>query len=137
MGRLVALLYLFCVLAPGAALALGSGPAPCFDDLPAAMVHAHDAAASADHSHAGTSQHHDHLSDASNAGGHGHGKSGPGPCCAMLCVPAIPTNILSVVTPVQHVSICSVEADRSLRGEAPARLYRPPHRLISKSLAGA
>ena len=31
-GRIIALAYLFCVLAPAAALAWGSGPAPCLDD---------------------------------------------------------------------------------------------------------
>ena len=31
-GRIIALAYLFCVLAPAASLAWGSGPAPCLDD---------------------------------------------------------------------------------------------------------
>jgi acyl-CoA synthetase (AMP-forming)/AMP-acid ligase II len=31
-GRFIALAYLFCVLAPAASLAWGSGPAPCLDD---------------------------------------------------------------------------------------------------------
>src|SRR5947209_20418791 len=31
-GRIIALAYLFCVLAPAASLAWGGGPAPCFGD---------------------------------------------------------------------------------------------------------
>src|SRR3954469_21589748 len=127
-GRLVALLYLFCVLAPAAALANGSGPAPCFDGLLPAAVHMHDAAASAAHTHDHGGASHHHVADASKVDGHGHGpgKSGPGPCCAMLCAPAIPADLPLVTAPLRPSFSCSAESDRSLRGEAPARRYRPP-----------
>src|SRR4051812_42477888 len=32
-GRIIALAYLFCVLAPAASLAWGNGPAPCLDEV--------------------------------------------------------------------------------------------------------
>ena len=127
-GRLAALVYLFCVLAPGAALALGSGPTPCFDDeIPAAR-------AAMTYQHAGTmldkhgGAHADRKTDASGtpAKHTHHGKDALGPCCALMCVSAIPAELVSFVTPSLPVSICVSEAYRSLYSEAPPQLYRPP-----------
>src|SRR6185312_446234 len=44
-GWIAALVYLLCVLAPGAALAFGRGPAPCFIDefIPVAVIVKSDA----------------------------------------------------------------------------------------------
>ena len=130
-GWFVALLYLFCVLAPGVALALGDAASCLMTELPAtATTHVHDGAhaASAAHQHGEGHQHH------ADAGGatHDHakhqhdGKGSPGPCCAMLCVSAIAADLPAVAKPVQPVSVSISENFQRLRGKAPPLLYRPP-----------
>ena len=134
-GWFAALLYLFCVLAPGAALALGDA-ASCL--LPqsgtAATMHGHEGAP-----HANAHQHHEmqadqqatHHADAGHAmPGHTkhqhHGKGSMGPCCAVLCVSAIAANLPAVAKPSQPRSICVSESLQRLPGEAPPLHYRPP-----------
>jgi hypothetical protein len=126
-GRVVALIYLFCVLAPGAALALGTGPAPCFDDEFPAMrvVVTHQHAEVALHQHAMHQDHRSHAADVPTKHTH-DGKSSPGPCCAMLCVTALPADLPSVVKPSLPVSICIPDAYKTVRGTVPPVLYRPP-----------
>jgi hypothetical protein len=130
-GRLIALVYLFCVLAPGLALALGTGPAPCFgDEFPvvrAVVTHQH--AEGMLHDHRG--MHSDQNADAAGLPAkHKHdGKNSPGPCCAMLCVTALPADLPSIVKPSLPISICAPEAYQAVRGRAPPVLYRPPNRL--------
>ena len=128
-GWLIALGYLACVLAPGAALALGIGPAPCLDvdlAIATAPLHTHDAGAM--HDHAMHMHHHADGSDPSTTHHH-DGKNSPGPCCAMMCITALPAALPAVVAPAQPVSTCAAETDLSLPGEAPPLLYRPPIRL--------
>lgn len=127
-GWLIALGYLACVLAPGAALALGTGPAPCLDvDLTVAAAPMHmDGGAM--HDHAMHMHHHADRSDPSTAHHH-DGKGSPGPCCALMCATALPGSLPAVAAPSQPVSTCVTEADLSLPGEAPPLLYRPPIRL--------
>jgi hypothetical protein len=135
-GWLIALAYLFCVTSPAAALALGNGPAPCFldDAVPAALMStAHDVVPMM-HMHADGRMHdhkavHAHHQGADNSvpAGHQHdGKSLPGPCCAMLCVVALPAELPAVAEPARPAVSRVAEADRSLTSEAPPRLYRPP-----------
>jgi len=132
-GWFVALLYLFCVLAPGVALALGDAASCLMTEIPSAATHVHDGAqpmhaASAAHQHGEEHQHH------ADAGGatHDHakhqhgGKGSPGPCCAMLCVSAIAADLPAVAKPVQPISLCTSENFQRLPGEAPPLLYRPP-----------
>ena len=130
-GWLIALGYLACVLAPGAALALGTGPAPCLDvdfAIAAAPMHNHDGGVMHDHAmHV-----HDHADGGGPSTAHHHdhdGKGSPGPCCTIMCVSALPGALPEVVAPSQPVSTCTVAADLSLPGEAPPLLYRPPIRL--------
>jgi len=139
---MAAAVYLFCSLAPGAALALGQGPAPCLSDTsqPVAMMPMD--AASADgmahmhgdgpsHDHAGMHAH--HHADAGDAppahhhdgNSHDH-KAAPGPCCAMLCVTALPADLPLMVKPSQPTSLCAIEMMRSAASNAPPLLYRPP-----------
>ena len=134
-GWFTALLYLFCVLAPGVALALGDA-ASCL--LPqsgtAAAVHEHGGAQHADahHHHAMQADAHaKHHADAGHAmpehAKHQHeGKGSMGPCCAVLCVSAITTDLPTVEKPSQPRSVCVSENLQRLPGEAPPRLYRPP-----------
>jgi hypothetical protein len=122
-GWLVALLYLLCVLAPGAALALG-GAAPWLPDeiKPASVAHMHQGSVdSALHEHG---KH--HQADAGHAKHTHDGKASPGPCCAMLCLSAIPANLPDIAKPAQPVSVCVSETYRRLADKAPPLLYRPP-----------
>ena len=122
-GLAVALAYLFCVLGPGLAYAVGGNqiPAPCFGDdhmMPVMHMH-HDG-----HQHAG---HHHEADETANHRSHDHGdKASPGPCCAMICVSGLPASLAKDLTPSGPMSICPPEAFQSVVGQGPTRLYRPP-----------
>ena len=126
-GWLIALAYLLCVLAPGAALAFGSGPAPCLEDeLPVVFASSTQMHVGESHDHGGMHVH--HQADTSDAP-HKHehdGKAWPGPCCAMLCVTALPADLPTIVKPLQPISLCASEVYVGLPGMAPPLLYRPP-----------
>lgn len=131
-GRLIALTYLFCVLAPAASLAWGTGPAPCLDDaLLADLVPVHQAMPAnhmhggATHDHAGMHAHHQSAKD-TPAPHHHDDKGKAGPCCAMMCISALPADLPGFAKPMQPVSACSPEIVVSLHSAAPPRLYRPP-----------
>jgi len=135
-GWLVALAYLLCVLGPGVALALGSGPAPCLAEemSPVALAPAQDQAVrmmsmhadGSSHDHGGHHTHHHAGMESGPAGHHHKGNALPGPCCAMMCVSAIPANLPAIPAPSQPFSICVLETDRGAPGKAPPLLYRPP-----------
>lgn len=131
-GRLVALTYLLCVLAPAAALALGSGPAPCLDSVHAAAVHDRGTDNGPVHAHGGI-----HVEAAHQHGTPAHppvdhkehhepGKAALGPCCALMCISAMPAELPSLAAPSLPVSTCLREARTVLHSEAPSLLYRPP-----------
>ena len=128
-GWFAALLYLFCVLAPGVALATGDA-ASCLamkiGTIAAAHVHG-------DSSHHHAAQGNEHSSQHADAGAiqhehakHGHDKASPGPCCAMLCVSAIAADLPAIAKPSQPISVCVSENFQRLPGKAPPLLYRPP-----------
>jgi hypothetical protein len=133
MGWLVAAAYLFCVLAPAAALATGNA-APCLtDDVQVTVAHMPDHHADGAHVHGDTA--HDH------AGAHAHhhaavpdtpvphqhdGNNAPGPCCAMMCATALPADLPSIAKPVQPVSVCAPEVASLVHDTTPPLLYRPP-----------
>jgi hypothetical protein len=135
-GWFAALLYLFCVLAPGAALALGNA-ASCLMHLPwtAATAHVHgnvQAEPAAAHQHHGVQadQHAMHA-DAGRVmpepAKHEHdGKGSAGPCCAMLCVSAIAADPPILAMPPQPISLRVSEISQRLPGKAPPLLFRPP-----------
>lgn len=139
-GWIAALVYLLCVLAPGAALAFGRGPAPCFIDefVPVAVVVksmaksddatgvAHRHADGSLHAHGATHGH--HHADAGDAppAHHHDNPASPGPCCAMLCVTALPADLPLIVKPSQPISLCGAETEWSAPGKVPPLLYRPP-----------
>ncbi|MBH5369145.1 hypothetical protein [Bradyrhizobium glycinis] len=132
-GRVIALAYLFCVLAPAASLAFGSA-APCLGDEALAdlvPVHHHMAASHDDvpdgdvpHEHAGTPS--QVAAKDAPPPNHHDGKGTVGPCCAMMCVSALPADLPSVVTPVRPMSTCAPEIVPSLHSAAPPQRYRPP-----------
>ncbi|MBR0703858.1 hypothetical protein JQ599_28405 [Bradyrhizobium diazoefficiens] len=130
-GRIIALAYLFCVLAPATSLAWGSAPAPCLDEslLADAMPVHHQMAAA--HAHGGAIHDHAHAQqqiaaqDAPASHHHG-GKGAVGPCCAMMCVSALPADLPSVAKPLLPVSACAPEIVASLHSAVPPLHYRPP-----------
>jgi hypothetical protein len=136
-GWFAALLYLFCVLAPGAALALGDA-ALCLlhqsGGAAAARVHADvqaEQAAAPRHHEMQADQHAMHHADAGHVmpepAKHPHdGKGSTGPCCAMQCVSAIAADPPIVAAPPQPRSQCVSEISQRLPGEAPPLLFRPP-----------
>nr|WP_233287007.1 hypothetical protein [Bradyrhizobium oropedii] len=136
-GCSIILAYLFCVLAPSFALAFGA-PFPCLTDevQPAVAMHMHDGSmpmmhaehAAHDHGtndHSGVHMH--HADDGAQPAKHGHdGKSAPGPCCALMCVSALPVDLPFVAGPTHPLATRLAEVIQNLRSEAPARHYRPP-----------
>ncbi len=142
-GRLVALAYLVCVLAPSSALAIGDGRLSehcLFDDGLLAAFAYQGANATAAHA----SAHHDHLShsagpmhvhhhDGSMAGKpvspepsrHGH-QAIDLQCCGMLCVAALPASISDVVIPCPTLAFALRETGGHFAGNLPSLHYRPP-----------
>jgi hypothetical protein len=123
-GWFIALLYLFCVLAPGAALALGDA-ASCL------MHRSGTTTATHQHHEMQADQHAMHHADAGHAmpepAKHEHdGQGAMGPCCAMLCISAIAADLPAIATPAQPISTCVSENFQRLPGKAPPLLYRPP-----------
>jgi hypothetical protein len=133
-GWFAALLYLFCVLAPGVALALGDAASCLVHRTGTAAVQVHEGAQHADahqHHQMQADQHATHHADAGHAmpghAKHQHdGKGAMGPCCAVLCVSAITADLPAIEKPSQPRSVCVSENLQRLPGEAPPRLYRPP-----------
>jgi hypothetical protein len=139
-GWIAAAVYLLCCLVPGAALALGDGPAPCLFDThqPVAMMPMQEELAVMAEMH-GDGSSHDHAAmhahqhaDASAAPTHHHDgnsrdhKASPGPCCAMLCITALPADLPLMVKPSQLMSLCAAAIMQSAASKAPPLLYRPP-----------
>jgi hypothetical protein len=132
-GRIIAFAYLFCVLAPAASLAWGSGPAPCLDGavlanpVPAhhqmAAGHVHDGMS---HDHVGTHSHHQAAAQDAPASHRHGGKGTVGACCGMMCVSALPADLPAVAKPLLPVSACAPEIVASLHSASPPLHYRPP-----------
>jgi hypothetical protein len=130
----VAALYGLCILAPHAALALGTGVAHCLTDNPiAAHVHA---AAAAPHAHAGGGAGHHHHHDDGAAPGHadsgmphehsGHDGKGNGNCCGLFCISAIALDADTALIAPPTASPALSPLDNARADRAPDRLIRPP-----------
>lgn len=144
-GWLIALAYLLCVLAPTISYALPGehSIAPCLtdDNHVLGMVHVHNEMPtkhvhndgqihehSAPHSHANSDNDHGSMSITID------GKSAPeeaphsadGQCCGLMCVSALPVNLIDIVTPAVPMAVCEAEGYRKVTDNAPSRLYRPP-----------
>jgi hypothetical protein len=121
----VALLYLFCVLAPAAAFAFGDGArlVNCLTDdnhgLRSAHVHhVHQHDGGNAHVHAdGTSHEHSKAPD---------GKFSDGQCCGLICLSALPASISEVQTPALPAMVAVSANQEDIAGKTPDRLYRPP-----------
>jgi hypothetical protein len=85
--------------------------------------HMHDGAS---HDHAGVHAHHQTATQDGPASHHHDSKGKAGPCCAMMCVSALPADLPVFAKPLQPISACSPEIVASLHSTAPPLLYRPP-----------
>ena len=146
-GRLLTILYLFCVLAPGVSLAfaenrravhcftdgdhrLGTVHVPhCSNDV---MLDVHEAGAV--HANSPEPIRLSKLSDddegktvvdASAPASHSHEAPGP-QCCGVFCLSALPAAVLGIVEPSVPSFVCNSENYRNVTDNAPSRLYRPP-----------
>jgi hypothetical protein len=144
-GRLLALVYLFCVLAPAMSFAFADGAraAACLteDKHGMGIVHMHESVgAVAQHVHK-DSRSHDHsslaIASASEDGQTAaatdpdsspldHHKSSGGQCCGMVCVNALPATMTEVVRPTTPQSICLSTDYRAVADNTPPQRYRPP-----------
>jgi hypothetical protein len=129
-GRLVALIYLVCVLAPGSALASGNARISdhcLFDDAPPMASTGHHDHAS--HS-AGAMHQHDHGAAFAEKSAlpeppQHHHRTIDLQCCA-LCIAALPASISDIVTPCPAHAFALPEAGGHLADNSPPLHYRPP-----------
>jgi hypothetical protein len=149
-GRLLALVYAFCVLAPTLSFALPGSQAvsPCLTDAShvPGMMHFHAAAPTThlhsdgithDHgmhvqgiAHSHTSPSHDIASIKASAlpdqtpskGTHSSGAQ----CCGLMCLSALPAALVEIVTPSVPTTSQEVVGHIEVADNGPSRLYRPP-----------
>lgn len=144
-GWLVALAYLFCVLAPTISFALPGSHAVAYcleddDDVPGVVHvhnegivqhvhengHAHDHSGVKSHAHAAAEHHATSvaLNDDSDPAKAPH--SPDDKCCGLMCVTALPVTLVNVAKPSTPKALCEAERYRKLTDNAPPQRYRPP-----------
>lgn len=141
-GRLLALIYMLCVLAPDISFAFSDGTrdAPCLtdEDHVVGFMHVHEAVPVVQHVH-GDGHRHEHIgtlpadhADVKSAAAEtsspfgGEHKTRRSQCCGMVCVSALPATFVEFVQPSAPTSRCAAEAFRSVADSAPPTHYRPP-----------
>lgn len=143
-GRLLALVYLFCVLAPAMSFAFSDGTraGPCLteDEHGMGIVHVHEHISAVAQHVQEDGRSHDHASsvvasapdDGQTAAGSdpvsspvNHDKSFGGQCCGMICVSALPAKLADIRPPAPR-TICLSANYRAVADNTPPRLYRPP-----------
>lgn len=141
-GRLLALIYMLCVLAPNMSFAFSDGTrdAPCLtdEDHVVGFMHVHEAVPVAQHVHE-DGREHKHTgafsadrADLKSAAAEtssplgGEHKTHRGQCCGMVCVSALPATFVEFVQPFAPTSRCVSEIYRSVADNAPPTHYRPP-----------
>lgn len=144
-GWLVALAYLFCVLAPTISFALPGGHATPYcltdeDHVPGVVHvhnegivphvhkdgHVHDHSSVKTHVHAAGDHHAKSvaLNDGSAPAKAPH--SSDGQCCGLMCVTALPATLVDVAKPSMPKAVREAESYRKLTDNAPPQRYRPP-----------
>lgn len=143
-GWFVALIYLFCVLAPAISYALpGEYAVPCLSDenLTPELVHVHGKASSLSvlqdghaHRHSeglmATNIQSDHNLVSTTVDEKSTNQNTPhssdARCCGLMCVSAVPANLVDIVVPSAPKTIGDVGGYLKATDNAPATLYRPP-----------
>ena len=144
-GWIVALAYLFCVLAPTLSFALPGSHAIAYcltdDDHTPGLAHVHSEGIAQHvhkdgqiHDHSGVQTHARAASDhqaklVSLSDGSGPAKAphhSDRKCCGLMCVTALPAAEVNVATPLLPKAIRVSENFRKLRDDAPPQRYRPP-----------
>lgn len=141
-GKLLALLYLLCLLASPLGFAFSSRAAFCLveDEHGKGIAHVHE---EVDHAVAYVHTSHcvqDHSAPVQEAGDDGTGersanvvdepdrrKSSHGQCCGMLCVNALAAEVVELINPPALTSRWEFAAYRRTADNDPAALYRPPN----------
>jgi hypothetical protein len=133
-GWCIALVYLFCVVAPGLSFAFADGlmSAPCLmedhgagmnrgDEVSSPMVSAPMVSAPMVHDMA-------MMADADapvNAPQKHQGHAQPR-CCGLVTISAMPVGETVLVKPSMLSSRCEMDRCQAIAGNAPPKLYRPP-----------
>ncbi|RTL51917.1 MAG: hypothetical protein EKK40_09430 [Bradyrhizobiaceae bacterium] len=147
-GRLLALVYLLCVVAPSASFAFANGArtAHCLTreslGLSSMQMHMDDEAEQHVHNDGAMHDHssmHAHMTMAGSdssatqavtkgapATGKAPDKSSDAQCCSLLCLTAMPATLMDFVIPPALTFICASEPSRNVTDNAPTRHYRPP-----------
>ena len=139
-GRLVALVYTLCILAPTLSFALPGSHAisACLTDAEhvPGMMHLH-ANAPAAHVH-GDGTKHDHAVAPSHASPSHRAGAVPeqtpskgahasyAQCCGLMCLMALPAILVEIVTPSVPTASQEMEGYLEVAGNGPSRHYRPP-----------
>ena len=114
-GWLLALAYVFCVLAPGASFAFTGG----------GLAHDHSGI------HALSGQPNS-FGDMNTVGAeapvpaNGQHDALGAQCCSIVCVSALPATVMTIVNPTALTSACASENYRGVVDNTPSRRYRPP-----------
>ena len=144
-GRIIALVYMLCILAPTLSFALPGAHAVflCLTDanhVPGVM-----------HLHAGTPVAHRHADGHVHDHAMAHSQASPsdsvaaikastaseqspsrgshssdGQCCGLMCLSAIPATLVEIVPPSVPTACKEVERFREVADNGPSRRYRPP-----------
>lgn len=144
-GRLVALVYMLCILAPTLSFALPGSHAvsPCLTNtnhVPG-MMHVHTEASTARLHVDGPM--HDHVTAHSHASPldgvvlikalavsqqmpSKGAQSSDGQCCGLVCLSALPAVLVEIVTPSVPTASREVEGYLEVADNGPCRHYRPP-----------
>jgi hypothetical protein len=135
-GWIIALAYLFCVLAPSVSFAFadGSRSAPCIIEDHGPGMHVHESVHDlpiqdpvAAHVH-GSSTVHDHATAQKDGAApvKGPQKNADTRCCGLISVSAITAGEIVLLKPVAPSSLCETERYRTIADNTPPGLYRPP-----------
>jgi hypothetical protein len=138
-GKLLALLYVLCVLAPSLGFAFSAGSRAAsrlVEDehrKDVALVH-YEADRAVAYVLAGHSAPFQEASDdgsgersANVVDEPDRRKSSHGQCCGMLCVSALTAEVAELTKPPTLTSRCELAIYRQIADNAPAALYRPPN----------
>lgn len=138
-ARLLALVYLLCIVAPsvGHALSDGSKIVPCHmgesqevGPTHGSHVHLHNEDHRGDGGELFVGLHGAATAVTANDKYHGQAdnshKALGMQCCGIACLSALPATVTEVVKPSKVTSICDVEKYTRVTDNTPTRHYRPP-----------